>query len=56
MMVEEIKNGQFSLGKIVGQYPLVVRHGPEIPHSVENLDTIPFHVYRVEFKTIEFRN
>jgi predicted metal-dependent enzyme (double-stranded beta helix superfamily) len=37
-------------------YPTVVKHGPEMPHSVENLDTIPFHVYRVEFKHAEFRD
>ncbi len=37
-------------------YPVVLTYGPEPPHSFENVDTIPFHLYRIEFKTIEFRN
>jgi hypothetical protein len=37
-------------------FPLVVSRGPTPPHAVENLDTIPFHLYSVEFKKIEFRN
>jgi hypothetical protein len=37
-------------------YPVVLTYGPEAPHSFENVDTIPFHLYRIEFKTIEFRN
>ena len=37
-------------------YPLVFTRLPEAPHSFENVDTIPHHLYRIEFKNHEFRN
>lgn len=36
--------------------PRVITFGPEPLHSVENIDSIPFHLYRLEFKNLEFRN
>ena len=37
-------------------YPVVVSMQPQEPHAVENVDTIPMHLYRVEFKKLQFRN
>ena len=36
--------------------PLVVRMGPEQPHSMENLATNILHLYRIEFKKLKFCN
>ena len=30
--------------------------GPEPAHAFENTDSIPFHLYRLEFKNLEFSN
>lgn len=38
------------------QVPTVFVLGPEPAHSWENVDTIPFHLYRLEFKNMEFQN
>lgn len=33
-----------------GRMPLTFRVPPEAAHSVSNLDTVPLHLIRVEFK------
>lgn len=38
------------------QKPVVIVRGPEPAHSFENTDTEPFHLYRLEFKNLEFDN
>ncbi len=47
-------NGKLLVPKVVAdsskESPMVIRVPPEAAHSVTNLDTVPMHLIRVEFK------
>ena len=49
----EIAGGQMPVGT---QIPFVIVRGPEAAHAVSNTDTKPLHLYRLEFKRLEFQN
>jgi hypothetical protein len=36
-----------------GPYPFAFRMGPQAPHGFHNLDTIPQHFYRLQFKKVD---
>lgn len=38
------------------QVPFVMVRGPQAAHAVTNTDTMPFHLYRLEFKNLDFQN
>jgi hypothetical protein len=40
-------------GNTEGPYPVAFRMGPQAPHGFHNLDTIPQHFYRLQFKRID---
>jgi quercetin dioxygenase-like cupin family protein len=37
-------------------FPVVISMPPQGPHSIEDMGTDPVHIYRVEFKKLQFRN
>ncbi len=37
-------------------FPVVISMPPQEPHSIEDLDSFPVHIYRLEFKKLKFRN
>jgi hypothetical protein len=39
-----------------GPYPFAFRMGPQAPHGFHNLDTIPQHFYRLQFKRVDGNN
>lgn len=49
----EIAGGQMPADT---QIPFVMVRGPEDAHAVSNTDTKPLHLYRLEFKDLEFQN
>ena len=49
----EIAGGQIPTD---AQIPFVMVRGPEAAHAVSNTDTKPLHLYRLEFKDLEFQN
>jgi hypothetical protein len=38
------------------QVPLIIVKEPEGAHAITNTETTPFHLYRLEFKKLAFRN
>jgi hypothetical protein len=39
-----------------GPYPFAFRMGPQAPHAFHNLDSIPQHFYRLQFKRVDGNN
>lgn len=37
-------------------FPVVISMPPQGPHSIEDLGSEPVHIYRLEFKKLQFRN
>jgi quercetin dioxygenase-like cupin family protein len=37
-------------------FPVVISMPPQGPHSIEDLGSSPVHIYRVEFKKLQFKN